>query len=69
MGSSSDSFFAGGNAGVPGAQFEMSAAEKVVGFRGGRGLDLLIEGLNRLIYAAGGEQVLRCLSGGEGRQD
>src|SRR5208282_2478567 len=62
-------FLAGGNTGVPGAKFEMSAAKEVVSFRGGRGVDLLLEGLKRLIDAAGGEEIWRSLSGSDGGQD
>ena len=53
VGRERDGFFASGNAGIPGAELEMSAAEQVVGFRGGCGVDLLLERLNRLIDAAG----------------
>jgi hypothetical protein len=53
-----DGFFTGGNSGVPGPQFEMSAAEKVVGFSGGGTVDLLLKRFESLINVAGGEKVL-----------
>ena len=60
VGRESNSFFAGGNAGVPIVELEVSAAEQVVGFRSRRNADLLLEGLHGLIYAAGGEKFFRC---------
>jgi hypothetical protein len=42
----------------------MSAAEQVIGFGGRRSEDLVLEGLQGLIDAAGGEKGLGCLGGG-----
>jgi len=56
IGRESDSFFTGRNSRVPRAQFEMSAAQQVVGFRRGSGPDLLLQSLECLIYAAGREK-------------
>jgi len=50
-----DSFFAGGDSGVPVVEFDMGAAEQVVGFRSGGGSDLLFEHLDGLVNSAGGE--------------
>src|ERR1700719_353063 len=44
----------------------MSAAEQVVSFRGGSGMDLLLNLVDGLIDTACGEEVLRSLSGGGG---
>ena len=53
IGRQCDGFFAGADAGIPGTEFEVSAAELVVGFRSGCGVDLLLKGLNCLICVAG----------------
>ena len=45
-------FLAIGNAGVPGAQFEIGAAEQVVGFGGRIGADLLLKKCDRFINLA-----------------
>ncbi len=55
-------FFAGGNAGVPCAEFKMRAAEQVVGFGSGSGVDLLLQRLQRLVDVAGGQEILGSLS-------
>src|ERR1700683_2999471 len=59
LGRQGNSFFARGNTAIPIVEFEMSAAEQVVGFRVGRNADLLLEGFNGLIDAAGGEKSFR----------
>jgi hypothetical protein len=46
----------------------MSAAEQVVGFGGRRSQDLVLEGLQGLVDAAGGEKGLGCL-GSEGERE
>jgi hypothetical protein len=60
-----DSFFAGGDSGVPVVEFDMGAAEQVVGFRSGGGSDLLFEHLDGLVNSAGGEEILGILGGSE----
>jgi hypothetical protein len=65
VGGERDSFFAGGKGGVPGVEFEMSAAKQIVVFGGGSVVDLLFEGLDGLVDAACGEESLGRVGGGE----
>src|SRR5437588_2669954 len=55
-------FFAGGNTGVPSAEFKMRAAEQVVAFRSGSGADLPLQRLQGLVDGAGSQEILRSLS-------
>ena len=53
----SDGFLAGGNSSVPRAQFEVSAAEQVVGFRGWCVADLPLQRFKSLIDTSGGKKI------------
>jgi hypothetical protein len=52
-----DSFFAGGNSGVPCSQFEVSTAEQVVSLGGGLTADFPPQCFESLIDAASGKKV------------
>lgn len=63
VGREGDGLFTGENRGVPGAELEVSATEKVIGFGCGRAMDLLLQGLKGFIDMAGSEQMLGSLTG------
>jgi len=60
-----DGSFAGGDAMVPFFEHEVSAAEQVVCFGVSWGMaDLLLQGLDGVVYASGSEQIFGGIGGG-----